>query len=127
MPAKRDSQRQRTDRAIKGAKESGRRGPALLFEMATAIIPSLLRKFTNGKERVTAHGRNVRELIADLNRQFPGLASHLLEGDELKPSIAVSVDGEIGPGGIMEPIGESSEVHFLPAIGGGSEKPKRRA
>jgi sulfur-carrier protein len=95
--------------------------------MATAIIPSLLRKFTNGEERVTARGRNVRELIADLNRQFPGLASHLLEGDDLKPSIAVSVDGEIGPGGIMEPIGETSEVHFLPAIGGGSEDPKRCA
>jgi len=60
------------------------------------------------------------------NRQFPGLASHLLEGDDLKPSIAVSVDGEIGPGGIMEPIGEASEVHFLPAIAGGSEKPERR-
>jgi len=94
--------------------------------MATAIIPALLRKFTNGQERVIAQGRNVRELIADLNRQFPGLAGHLLAGDDLKPSIAVSVDGEIGPGGIMEAIGESSEVHFLPAIGGGSEKSKRR-
>jgi sulfur-carrier protein len=119
--AKRVSQRQRTEPVRKGAKEPGHGGPALLFAMATAIIPSLLRKFTNGEERVTARGRNVRELIADLNRQFPGLADQLMEGDDLKPSSAVSVDGEIGPGGIMEPVGESSEVHFLPAIGGGSD------
>ncbi|MGO9453426.1 MAG: MoaD/ThiS family protein [Candidatus Binataceae bacterium] len=88
--------------------------------MATAVIPALLRKFTNGHERVTVRGHNVRELIADLNRQFPGIEDHLLEGDDLKPSIAVSIDGEIGPGGIIEPVSEASEVHFLPAIGGGS-------
>ncbi len=76
--------------------------------MAIAVIPALFR--------------NVRELIADLDRQFPGIAQHLLEGDDLKPSVAVSVDGEIGPGGAMEPVGDESEVHFLPAIGGGVEK-----
>jgi molybdopterin synthase sulfur carrier subunit len=87
--------------------------------MPVAIIPALLRRFTDGKDRIEVQGRNVRELIADLNRLYPGLASHLLEGDELKPSVAVSVDGEIAPGGVLEPVGENSEVHFLPAIGGG--------
>jgi molybdopterin synthase sulfur carrier subunit len=88
--------------------------------MATAIIPSLLRKYTNGTERVTVRGKTVREVITDLDRQFPGLATQLLEGGDLKPSIAVSVDGEVAPGGILEPVRENSEVHFLPAIGGGS-------
>ena len=88
--------------------------------MPTAIIPALLRKFTNGEERVTVSGRNVREVVSDLERRFPGMASHLLEGDDLKPSIAVSVDGEIGPGGVLEAVREHSEVHFLPAIGGGN-------
>jgi molybdopterin synthase sulfur carrier subunit len=87
--------------------------------MPTAVIPALLRKFTNGQERVTVRGHNVREIIADLDRRFPGIASHLMEGDDLKPSIAVSVDGEISPGGLIEAVGEGSEVHFLPAIGGG--------
>jgi len=87
--------------------------------MPTAVIPALLRKFTNGQERVTVRGRNVREIIADLDRLFPGIGSHLMEGGDLKPSIAVSVDGEICPGGLIEPVSEGSEVHFLPAIGGG--------
>jgi molybdopterin synthase sulfur carrier subunit len=88
--------------------------------MATAIIPSLLRGLTGGQERVGVTGRNLRQVIADLERQFPGIRAHLLEDDDLKPSIAVSIDGEIATGGLMEPVGQESEIHFLPAIGGGA-------
>ncbi|HVA76770.1 MAG TPA: MoaD/ThiS family protein [Candidatus Binataceae bacterium] len=88
--------------------------------MPTAIIPALLRKFTAGRERVSVRGGTVREVVADLERQFPGLALHLLQADDIKPSIAVSIDGEIVPGGVLEPVAENSEVHFLPALGGGA-------
>lgn len=88
--------------------------------MPTAIIPALLRKLTDGRERIAVRGRNVREVVADLERQFPGLADQLLDAGEIKASIAVSIDGEIVPGGVLEPVNEKSEVHFLPALGGGS-------
>jgi sulfur-carrier protein len=88
--------------------------------MATAIIPALLRKLTNGQERVEVRGRNVGAVIADLERKFPGIGAQLIEDGELKGSIAVSIDGEIGTGGLLEGVGEASEVHFLPALGGGS-------
>jgi molybdopterin converting factor small subunit len=87
--------------------------------MATVVIPALLRKFTDGKDRVTASGRNIGQLIEDLERQFPGLREQLIEDGEVKPSIAVSIDGEMGTGGVLEPVRESSEVFILPAIGGG--------
>lgn len=87
--------------------------------MATVVIPALLRKYTGGKDRVIANGRNVGQLIEDLERQFPGLREHLIEDGEVKPSIAVSIDGDMGTGGVLEPVRESSEVFFLPAIGGG--------
>ncbi len=87
--------------------------------MATVVIPALLRKFTGGLDRVTATGRNLGQLFADLERQFPGLTEQLIEDDEIKPSIAVSVDGEMGTAGVLEPVRESSEVFILPAIGGG--------
>ena len=87
--------------------------------MATVVIPALLRKFTDGKDRVNASGRNVGQLIEDLERQFPGLREQLIEEGEIKPSIAVSIDGDLGTAGILEPVRESSEVFFLPAIGGG--------
>ncbi len=87
--------------------------------MATVVIPALLRKFTDGKDRVKANGRNVGLLIEDLERQFPGLRENLIEDGEVKASIAISIDGDIGTGGILEPVRESSEVFILPAIGGG--------
>jgi molybdopterin synthase sulfur carrier subunit len=87
--------------------------------MATVVIPSLLRKYTGGVEREEIEGKNLREIIRNLDARFPGLGAQLLEDGELRPSIAVSVDGEIATGGILERVSETSEVHFLPAIGGG--------
>jgi molybdopterin synthase sulfur carrier subunit len=87
--------------------------------MATVVIPALLRKFTDGKDRITASGRNVGQLIDDLERQYPGLREHLIDDGEVKPSIAISIDGEMGTAGVLEPVRESSEVFILPAIGGG--------
>ncbi len=87
--------------------------------MATVFIPALMRKLTGGREKIVAHGRTVGQIIADLDRQFPGFRHLVLEDGELKPSIAVSIDGEIATGELLDPVGESSEVHFVPALGGG--------
>jgi sulfur-carrier protein len=87
--------------------------------MATVIVPALLRKLTGGKDRVAAQGRNIRQIVDDLERQFPGIKAQLVEDGELKPSIAVSVNGEMGLGGLMDPVEDNSEIYFLPAIGGG--------
>jgi molybdopterin converting factor small subunit len=87
--------------------------------MATVVVPALLRKLTDGRDRVTATGHNVGQLIDDLERQFPGFRDNLLQDGELKPSIAVSIDGEMGTGGLLDRVKDGSEVFFLPAIGGG--------
>jgi sulfur-carrier protein len=87
--------------------------------MPAVVIPALLRKFAGGAERVEVAGNSLRELIVNLDIRFPGFASQLLQDGDLKPSIAVSIDGEMATFGLLEKVGESSEVHFLPAIGGG--------
>ena len=87
--------------------------------MPTVIVPALLRKLTRGQERVTVQGRNLRQVVDDLERQFPGIKAQLVEDGELKSSIAVSVDGEMGLGGLLDPVKENSEIFFLPAIAGG--------
>ena len=88
--------------------------------MATAIIPALMRKLTGGHDRVTVSGKNLREAIADLDRQFPGFANQLIEDGDIKPSIAVSIDGEVGTNGVLDTIRDNSEIHFMPQISGGS-------
>jgi len=87
--------------------------------MPTVIVPALLRPLTNGQERVAVRGSTVRQVVEDLDRQFPGIKTHLVEDGELKSGIAVSIDGEMGIGGLLDPVKETSEVYFLPAIGGG--------
>jgi len=87
--------------------------------MATVIIPALLRKLTGGKDRTLATGATLKEIIDDLERQFPGFRERVVAGDDLVGSLAVSIDGEVITGGLIEPVQPDSEVHFVPAIGGG--------
>lgn len=87
--------------------------------MPTVVIPALLRKFTGGIERVDVPGKSIRELVRHLGQQFPGIDQQLLEDGDIRQSIAVSIDGEIATGGILDTVGEHSEVHFIPALGGG--------
>jgi molybdopterin synthase sulfur carrier subunit len=88
--------------------------------MATVVIPALLRKFTKGVERVEVPAKSMRELIRRLGERFPGIDEQLLVDGDIKPSIAVSIDGEIATGGVLDTLREDSEVHFIPALGGGA-------
>jgi molybdopterin converting factor small subunit len=87
--------------------------------VATVWIPSLLRPLTGGQRQVTAAGATVGEIIADLDRAYPGMRDRLCQGDRLQSGIAVAVDGETGTLGLLEPVPPDSEVQILPAIGGG--------
>jgi sulfur-carrier protein len=87
--------------------------------MATVFIPALLRKLTGGKDRTQATGATLKDIIDDLDRQFPGFRERVVEKGDLVGSIAVSIDGEIITGGLSESVSANSEIHFVPAIGGG--------
>ena len=87
--------------------------------MAIAWIPSLMRDLTGGKQRVEIEGNTVGEIIAALDRTYPGIDERLCEGKRLRASVQVSVDGRIAGLGLAEPVDETTEVHFLPAISGG--------
>ena len=85
----------------------------------TVWIPSLLRDLTAGRETVRVDGQTVRQVIAALDRLYPGIKQRLCEGDLLRPGLAVAVDTQIAPLGLLQPVREGGEVHFLPAVSGG--------
>jgi len=87
--------------------------------MATVFIPAALRRLTGGADRASARGTTVRELVDDLAARFPELRAALVRDGELPPHLAVSVDDVIASAGLDEPVGETSEVHFVPPLGGG--------
>ncbi len=80
-----------------------------------------MQSLTGGRQKVKIEGRTVRQVINNLDREFPGVKAILYdeEEDDLQTGIAVIVDGEASQIGLLERVQESSEVHFLPAIGGG--------
>ena len=87
--------------------------------MATVFIPSLMQDLTGGEQTVEMSGRTVREIVNGLESRYPGMKDRLMDGFRLKGNITVAVDGEVSPVGVLAEVGESSEVHFLPAIAGG--------
>ena len=64
--------------------------------------------------------RNVRQVIDKLDQLYPGIKDRLVEENQIRPNLAISIDGELARMGLLEKLGETSEVHFVPAIGGGS-------
>lgn len=87
--------------------------------MAVVWIPAQLRALVGGRETVSVPGSTVGEVIAALERVCPGIRERLCDGDALRSGLSVAVDDEVARLGLLEPVGEASEVHFLPAISGG--------
>jgi molybdopterin synthase sulfur carrier subunit len=87
--------------------------------MAKVFIPTQLRRLTGGTDRIAARGSTVGDLIDDIERAHPGFRAAVVDRGDLSASLAVSVDGAITSGGLLEPVLPESEVHFVPALGGG--------
>lgn len=83
-------------------------------------IPSLLRDLTQGQRTVSVEGDTVRQVIENLDRAYPGLKDRLCEGDRLRPSISVVVDGHTSALKLRHRLHGSSEVHFVISISGGN-------
>jgi hypothetical protein len=87
--------------------------------MPHVFIPPLLRTLTSGQDVIDVAGQNVREVIVNLDRQFPGVRDRLIDGDRLKPGLSVAIGTKVSTRGLMSKTLPGDEVHFLPAIGGG--------
>ena len=87
--------------------------------MATVFIPTMLQSLTGGEKQVEVEGGNMRRVIDRLEELYPGIKARLVEDGGIRPNLAVAVDGEVARMGLLEKVGENSEVHFVPAIGGG--------
>ena len=87
--------------------------------MATIFIPTMLQKLTGGAKRIVMEARNVRQVIEGLEELYPGIKDRLVEDGEIRENLAIAIDGDVAIMGLLEKVGENSEVHFVPAIGGG--------
>ena len=89
--------------------------------MPEVWIPPRMQALTEGKQQIQVEGSTVRQVVNNLERLFPGIRAFIYDEEEqdLLPGVAVIVDGEVSQMGLLERVREDSEIHFLPAIGGG--------
>ena len=88
--------------------------------MPVVWIPALLRDLTGGEENATVSGETVQQAIENLDGRYPGIKERLCEERRLRASIAVIVDGVASRQRLRHRLTETSEIHFVPAISGGS-------
>ena len=87
--------------------------------MADVWIPSSLQKYTGGLQQIPVAGSTIRQIISNLELRYPLTKHKFADENGILPGIAVIIDGESTRLGLLEPVQSDSEVHFLPALGGG--------
>ncbi|MCU0927941.1 MAG: MoaD/ThiS family protein [Burkholderiaceae bacterium] len=82
------------------------------------LIPSSLRAYT-GAARVEADGSTLGELLADLDRSYPGLRFRMVDEQErLRPHMRVFVNGR-AVHDLAWRIGAGDDVAIVQALSGG--------
>ena len=87
--------------------------------MAEVWMSTSMQRFSGGRERVQVLGATVRQIVNNLDQEYPGMKDVLCINNEIDPAIAVVIDGETSNLGMLDKVNENSEVHFIPAMAGG--------
>ena len=90
---------------------------------ATVLIPTPLRKLTNDQESVSVAPGTITAVIADLDRQFPGLGGRLTDDTgALRKFVNVYVNEEDVRflQGKETEVKDGDTVSIVPAIAGGA-------
>ena len=90
--------------------------------MATVIIPTPLRKFTNQTARLQVDAGTVGEIINKITLEFPELKKHLLDQQGDIRSFVNIFSGDDDIRDLQKektPVSTSSIISIVPAIAGG--------
>jgi molybdopterin converting factor small subunit len=84
----------------------------------TVVLPSVLRSYT-GSPRVAARGATLAEVLADLDRQFPGIRFRMVnEQGRTRAHLRFFVNGE-AVSDLSQTLREGDEVFIVQALSGG--------
>jgi len=71
------------------------------------------RRYTGGVREFEIEAKNLRGVIREMDRLYPGLGHHLEE------ETTVAIDGQIHETAYFQPIRPGCEVFFIPKLEGG--------
>ena len=72
-----------------------------------------LKKFTNDQDKLTIEAKNIGELLAILERDFPGLKPFLDSG------ISFAINGELSNPNSNELLPDGAEIYLMQKLKGG--------
>ncbi len=87
------------------------------------LIPTPLRRFTDGEARVVVAGSNLEEALNALDHQFPGIGERLRDdAGQIRRFVNVFVNGQNvrDIDGTDTSLSPGDEVGIIPAMAGGA-------
>lgn len=90
--------------------------------MATIRIPTPLRSYTQNQDEVSAPGSTVREVLANLEKAYPGIGARLLDekgGVRRYVNIFHNDEDIRFLKELDTPVADSDRLTIIPAIAGG--------
>ncbi|GBD38035.1 MAG: MoaD family protein [Deltaproteobacteria bacterium] len=90
--------------------------------MPSVRIPTPLRRITGDKDEVTVNAKNIKDLIEELEKQFPGIKERICdENGNIRRFINLYVNNEDIRflNGVETQLKENDVVSIIPAIAGG--------
>jgi len=82
------------------------------------LIPTPLRSYTHERE-VKARGATLAEVLADLDRRFPGIRFRMIdEQDRMRPHVRFFVNGK-AVSELTQGLTDSDDVAIVQALSGG--------
>jgi molybdopterin converting factor small subunit len=82
-------------------------------------LSSHVQSYTGGRAQVEADGETLVELMADLERRYPGLRFRVIDEQErIRPHMNFFVGGMLARD-LRHPVRPGDEVHILGALSGG--------
>ncbi len=81
--------------------------------MVKVVIWGSLRAATNGAASVDVAATNFKEILVELEREYPGLK------DQIERGVSLAIDGTIYREAWFTPVKPDSEVILMPLMVGG--------
>jgi len=91
--------------------------------MPVLHVPASLRSLTDGRHQFHVEGGTLRAVFRIVGEQCPELVARIIQDDELRPDIAVAIDGTIlDDGNLTKTLSDDAEIYLVPPIGGGAPR-----
>jgi sulfur-carrier protein len=89
--------------------------------MATIIVPSSLRRYTDQQTRVTIPVNTIQEALARFSENSADLRNHLFSGESLRKFVVVCKNGKDIRllDGLNTQISNDDEVQIIASVAGG--------